>query len=67
MRQLFAPGADAILRLVLLLVAATVLGGLLVAGGVSRSDWSYDVGVAPAQPVPFSHKHHVAELGIDCR
>ncbi len=22
---------------------------------------------APAQPVPFSHAHHVGELGIDCR
>src|SRR6185437_9354778 len=22
---------------------------------------------APVQPVPFSHKHHVSGLGIDCR
>ena len=25
------------------------------------------VGYAPVQPVPFSHEHHVAGLGIDCR
>ena len=22
---------------------------------------------APVQPIPFSHKHHVSGLGIDCR
>lgn len=26
-----------------------------------------DVGVTRAQPVPFSHEHHVNGLGIDCR
>jgi hypothetical protein len=25
------------------------------------------VGYAPIQPVPFSHKKHVGELGLDCR
>ncbi|HEX2852232.1 MAG TPA: cytochrome c3 family protein [Opitutaceae bacterium] len=25
------------------------------------------VGYAPVQPVPFSHKQHVGELGLDCR
>jgi hypothetical protein len=25
------------------------------------------VNVAKDQPVPFSHKHHVGELGLDCR
>jgi hypothetical protein len=24
-------------------------------------------GYTPPQPVPFSHKHHVSGLGIDCR
>jgi hypothetical protein len=26
-----------------------------------------EVGVARDQPVPFSHKHHVGGLGLDCR
>ena len=26
-----------------------------------------DVGYRPIQPVPYSHKLHVAELGLDCR
>ena len=67
MRQLFAPGADAILRLAVLAGAGGVLVALFVAGGVATSDYVSTVGVAPAQPVPFSHKHHAGELGIDCR
>ena len=66
-RQLFAPGADAVLRLSLW---AFVL--MLIVGGLGVLVWSYggfvgSVGVAPEQPVPFSHKHHSGELGLDCR
>ena len=32
-----------------------------------RSDYVTGVGVARDQRVPFSHQHHVAGLGIDCR
>src|SRR5262245_8901530 len=32
-----------------------------------RSSYATNVGLARQQPVPFSHQHHVAELGIDCR
>ena len=67
MRQLFAPGADAILRLALLVVSVGALVFLVVVGAVANSDYVYGVGVAPHQPVPFSHKHHSGELGIDCR
>jgi hypothetical protein len=43
--------------------------GILLVGGV----WYYgspeytDVGYRPEQPVPYSHKLHVGELGLDCR
>ena len=67
MRQLFAPGADAILRLALFVVSVGAVLVLVVIGAVARSDYAYGVGVAPKQPVPFSHKHHSGELGIDCR
>ncbi|MCQ8239488.1 cytochrome c3 family protein [Rhizosaccharibacter radicis] len=66
-RQLFGPGADAYLRLALLCGAGGLLLLLVTIGAVSRSAWFYGVGVAPEQPVPFSHKHHAGELGIDCR
>ena len=67
MRQLFAPGADAILRLFIFSTIGIIIAGLLTLAGVSRSNYVTTVGVAPAQPVPFSHKHHSGELGIDCR
>jgi cytochrome c7-like protein len=34
---------------------------------LQRSSYITEVGVAREQPVPFSHKHHVAGIGIDCR
>ena len=29
--------------------------------------FGYDIGYQPTQPIPFSHKVHVGQLGIDCR
>jgi hypothetical protein len=44
---------------------------IATAGGLSykvnQSAYFTEVNVARDQPVPFSHKHHAAELGIDCR
>jgi hypothetical protein len=34
---------------------------------INRIDYVSEVGVAIDQPVPFSHKHHVEAIGIDCR
>src|SRR5688500_19943569 len=31
------------------------------------SPWYTDVGYRPDQPVAYSHKLHVGELGLDCR
>jgi hypothetical protein len=48
---------------------AAVLGG----AGLTFAIWYYgspkntQVGFAPVQPVPYSHKLHAGELGIDCR
>ncbi len=67
MRQLFAPGADAWLRLVLLSVLLLAGGSVLVLEMLQHSSYVSRVGIAPEQPVPFSHKHHVGELGLDCR
>ena len=67
MRQLFAPGADAVLRLVLWATLVAILAGSVLLYLWAHGDFIGNVGVAPAQPVPFSHKHHSGELGIDCR
>jgi hypothetical protein len=45
---------------------------LLVAGGIGffwyfGSPQYTDVGYQPVQPVPYSHKLHAGDLGLDCR
>ncbi|WP_434419991.1 cytochrome c3 family protein [Nannocystis pusilla] len=67
MAQLFRPSADRRVRLVLwgLPLGLTLAG--VVGYYLASSDWSTGVGNALAQPVPFSHDHHVGGLGLDCR
>src|SRR5271166_7177247 len=51
-------------------IGAVVIGaGLLLAFAYSMDRGAYitDVHVVKDQPVPFSHKHHVTDDGIDCR
>jgi hypothetical protein len=48
--------------------AVFFLGFLLwLFGAWSRSSWVTQAGVAREQPVPFSHAHHVGDVGLDCR
>jgi len=53
---------------------ASIFGAIFLVGGglwllleINRSPWVTQAGVAREQPVPFSHQHHVAGMGIDCR
>jgi Cytochrome c7 and related cytochrome c len=53
---------------------ATIFGAIFVvaalfwaAAEIQRSPYVTYAGVRRSQPVPFSHQHHVAGLGIDCR
>lgn len=66
MAQLFKPAANTIATLSLV-AGAGVPFLLLGASQISRSPANTKVNVPLDQPVPFSHKHHVKELGIDCR
>jgi hypothetical protein len=48
--------------------AIFILAGLvLVVMAVNRSGYVTQAGVTREQPVAFSHQHHVAAIGIDCR
>src|SRR4051794_20081245 len=67
MAQIFHPSTNTISRL-------TIFGGVIVLFAVvaalaviNESPYVTEVGVARTQPVPFSHKHHVGDDGIDCR
>lgn len=50
-----------------------LLGLIIFATALVAGVWYYfspeytDVGYAPEQPVPYSHKLHAGELGIDCQ
>jgi hypothetical protein len=52
----------------LLLVGLLLTGGVVAAGVTFYFTPKYTrVGYQPTQPVPFSHKIHAGDLGIDCR
>jgi hypothetical protein len=67
MAQLFSPAADTWLRLSMLALLALMSGTLVGAIGIAHSAFVTSTDRVPHQPVPFSHRHHVGELGIDCR
>jgi hypothetical protein len=67
MPQLFRPASNTIAKVsivVVILLLGTTLGIAYIA---DRGTWMTFVRVAPEQPIPFSHKHHVKDDGIDCR
>jgi formate-dependent nitrite reductase cytochrome c552 subunit len=47
-------------------VALFAASGVMAYAYFHSSYWNR-IGMAPAQPVLFSHRHHAAELRIDCR
>jgi len=67
MPQIFTASADTRLRAAMLLFVLALLGAGLLIGGYMDSSYATLVGWVADQPVPFSHKHHVGGLGIDCR
>lgn len=67
MSQFFPPWTNTLLRagpIVLVLIASA---GIAVGMVVVRSSYATGQGHPLEQPVPFSHQHHVADVGIDCR
>jgi hypothetical protein len=49
------------------LLAPLAGAGLIFAVWYWFSPWYTDVGYRPEQPVPYSHKLHAGDLGLDCR
>jgi hypothetical protein len=67
MAQLFQPSANSIFKISIAGAVILVFSALGIAYTIDRGPWITDVGVAPVQPIYFSHKHHVKDDGIDCR
>jgi hypothetical protein len=67
MAQVFRRSANALAK------GSLVLGLFLLAGAgwavytLARSGYVTRQGLVLQQPVPFSHDHHVGQIGIDCR
>ena len=66
MAQLFPRGSNAFARISIVVVLVVVGTGLTILLNTNRLHYTSDVLVAKKQPVPFSHKHHVTGVGIDC-
>jgi len=67
MAQIFRPSTNTIAR-VSIFGAVFMVGGLLWLGDrINRSPYVTQATVTRAQPVPFSHKLHAGDLGLDCR
>jgi hypothetical protein len=67
MAQIFHPAANALARATLFAAAIAGLAGTWILGSFYRPPYVTQAGVIREQPVPFSHKHHVGEIGMDCR
>ncbi|NDQ58603.1 MAG: cytochrome c3 family protein [Acidipila sp.] len=67
MTQVFKRSANTLSRFSIYGFAFFVIAMGAVIYAVNKSPYLTDVNVIRDQPVPFSHKHHAGELGIDCR
>jgi hypothetical protein len=67
MAQIFHPSFNTLSKVSIFGAVFAVAAAAWAWGRINRSPYVTQEGVAQAQPVPFSHRHHVAGLGIDCR
>ena len=67
MAQIFRKSANSFARATIAGIVLLVFGFFGVTYAVYWSPYTTNVHVARAQPVPFSHQHHVSGLGLDCR
>ncbi|NTW97752.1 MAG: cytochrome c3 family protein [Oscillochloris sp.] len=65
--QIFSRNANALVRVVLIMIVLLFTGIIAALIGLYVSPWYTDQNVAKMQPVSFSHKHHTTDLKIDCR
>ena len=67
MAQVFHRSINWVAKLSILFLLALAGLSLAILLNINRLDYVSHVGLAKDQPVPFSHKHHVTGMGIDCR
>ena len=67
MPQIFHPSVNTLSRFSIVGTAVLIVLAFWLAAVVARSHYVTQVSVVRNQPIEFSHQHHVAGLGIDCR
>lgn len=67
MAQIFHPSTNTLSKLSILLALVVAGSGVGLLMAFERSPYRTNEGVVYEQPIPFSHDHHTAGLGIDCR
>ena len=67
MAQIFDRSSNALARASLVLTGLIVIALGVTLNELQRSPWVTRQGQRPDQPVPFSHKHHVQGLGLQCQ
>ncbi len=67
MAQIFDRSSNALARMTLVLTGLLVIALGVTLDELQRSPWVTRQGQRPDQPVPFSHKHHVQGLGLQCQ
>ncbi len=67
MPQIFHRSTNTLSKVSIFGALFIVAASLWVLAGINRSSYVTQAYVARAQPVQFSHKHHVSNDGIDCR
>jgi hypothetical protein len=67
MAQIFDRSSNALARMSLVLTGLLVIAVGVTLDELQRSPWVTRQGQRPDQPVPFSHKHHVQGLGLQCQ
>jgi hypothetical protein len=65
--QIFPPASNALARFTLVATIALVAAGASGTALYFRSSYFARTDEAPLQPVPFTHKLHVGQMGFDCR
>ncbi len=67
MAQVFDRTSNALARMSLVLTGLIVIAVGVALNSLQRSPWVTRQGQRPDQPIPFSHKHHVVGLGLQCQ
>jgi Cytochrome c7 and related cytochrome c len=67
MPQIFDRSSNALARMSLILTGLIIISLGLTLDELQRSPWVTRQGQRADQPVPFSHKHHVEGLGLQCQ